>query len=271
MGITEKASALLKKFNNIKTLPHVAIRLSRLISDKDSNIKEFEEVISLDPALVLRILKLVNSSYYGLQEKLDNISRAIVFIGLKNLRNLVVIEALKDIFKGKSSNGVFSRKQLWFHCAAASVLNRMISERIFGEKGEDAFLCGLLHDIGMMVEVQVAEDLFLKTCRAFQSHSKPFIEYEREIIGTDHPTVGYKLSRDWNLPENIQIGIQQHHQVIEDVSPKSIAGTLQMSEFFLAKLDYCALPGMAASLSPTLSKFIQENISEFKILMRDFP
>ncbi|MBW1801992.1 MAG: HDOD domain-containing protein, partial [Deltaproteobacteria bacterium] len=245
-----KATDLLKKFNNIKTLPHVAIRLSRLISDSNSAIKEFEEVISMDPALVVRLLKVVNSSYYGLQQKV----------------------ALKDIFKEKSNNGPFSRNQLWLHCAASSILSRMISERIFGQKGEDAFLCGLLHDIGMMVEDQVAQDLFLKACQAFdESDSKAFINHEREILGTDHAVIGYMVAKDWNLPEGVQSAIKLHHHVLDQVSPTTITGILQISEFMLSKLKYSALPGMQSTISPSLAHYIRDNIEEFKLLIRDFP
>ena len=93
------AQALVNKFNNLKTLPHVAIRLTKLITDKNSTMQEFEEIIRLDPILVLRLLSIVNSSYYALRQKISSISRAVVFIGMKNLRNMVVTEALKTVFK----------------------------------------------------------------------------------------------------------------------------------------------------------------------------
>lgn len=265
------AQLLLKKFNDIKTLPHVAIRLSRLISDEKSTIQQFEELIKLDPTLVLRLLRLVNSSYYGLCQKVETISKAVVFIGTKNLRNMVVMEALKGIFKDGGENGSFSRPKLWLHCAATSICARMISERIFGKKGEDAFLAGTLHDIGMIVELQVTRDLFLKACEAYKPPDKPLTECEKEILGTHHASVGYLFAREWKLPTEVQEAIKCHHAYLSDVSPASITGIIQVAESIVSKSDYPAIPGMEGILSPSLEKHLQEMFGEYKTLIRDLP
>jgi len=266
-----KAQLLLKRFNNSKTLPHVAIRLSRLISNENSMIREFEEIIRLDPSLVLRLLRVVNSAYYGLRQKVDDIGRAVAFIGMKRLHNLVVVEALKDVFKKSPYEDIFSRRILWFHCAAVSICSKMISERIFGQKGEDVFLCGILHDIGMIVEDQVAQDLFLQTCKACQSESGQITEYEREIIGTDHCAIGYELAGDWKLTLEIQKGIRDHHKTLKSVSPSSITGIVQTAEYIVSRSGYPAIPGMEGTLSPPLTAHIQDNIKEYKTLVRDLP
>ena len=265
------AEALLKKFKELKTLPHVAIRLSKLISDENTTMQEFENLIKMDPTLVLRLLRTVNSSYYGLRQKVSTISRAVMLIGMKNLRNLVVTEAIKDIFGQSSNENVFSRRKLWLHCAVVAICSQMISERIFSKKGDNAFLCGILHDIGMIVEDQVAHDLFIQVCKIYEPESKPITDYEREILGTDHCAVGYLLIRDWQLPVEVQEGIKQHHQELEDVSPSSITGIIQIAEYFVSKLNYTAIPGADAILSPPLVAHISDNIEEYKVLINDLP
>jgi len=267
----ETAQALLKKFINTKTLPHVGIRLSKLISDKNSTMKEFEKLIKMDPTLVLRLLHTANSSYYGLRQRVDSISRAVIMIGMRNLRNMVVTEALKDTFRQSSDEDIFSRRLLWLHCAAVGICSQMISERIFAQKGEDAYLCGILHDIGMIVEDQVEQDLFFQACKAYEPASKPITDYEREIIGTDHCAIGYLLARDWQLPVEVQEGIKQHHKTLEQVSPSSITGIVQIAEYFVSKLNYTAIPGMNAMLSPPLIAHIRDNLVEYKALIQDFP
>jgi putative nucleotidyltransferase with HDIG domain len=265
------AQALLKKFINVKTLPHVAIRLSKLISDESSTMQEFENLIKMDPTLVLRVLRTVNSSYYGLRQRVDSIARAVIVIGMKNLRNMVVTEALKDIFRQSSDEDIFSRRLLWLHCAAVGICSQMISERIFTQKGEDAFLCGILHDIGMIVEDQVEQDLFFQACKVYEPATKPITDYEREVIGTDHCAIGYLLARDWKLPVEVQEGIKQHHKALEQVSPSSITGIIQIAEYFVSKLNYTAIPGMNAMLSPPLIAHIRDNLEEYKVLIQDFP
>ena len=265
------ALKLLKKFNDVKTLPHVAIRLSQLIADENSPIKEFEKIIKMDPTLVMRLLQLVNSPYYGLQQKVESVSRAVILLGMKNLRNMVVVQALKEIFKISSEDHIFSRRKLWLHCAAVSICSQMISERIFQEKGEDAFLCGILHDIGIIVEDQVTHDQFIQCCNAYTPTSMSFTEYEREIIGTDHCTVGYLLAKEWKLPVEVKDAIKRHHILSDEISESSISGIVQMAEYIVTKLNYPAINGMQGRLSPALFEHMRDNLLEYKSLANDLP
>ena len=262
---------LLKKFKGIKTLPHVAIRLSKLISDDSTPMAKFEEVIRMDPTLVLRLLRMVNSPYYGLRQKVDSISRAVVYIGMKNLRNMLVIEALKEIFKNGKEEGVFSRSKLWLHCAAVSICGQMITERIFQQKGEDAFLCGILHDIGLILEDQMEHALFAQSLDAWQADDRSLIECEREIIGTDHCALGFGLAKDWKFSLEVQETIKLHHDSRKEVDPSSLLGIIQISEYIVSKLNYAELTGMQRTLCDSLAEHIRENVQEYKAMTQDLP
>jgi len=255
----------------MKTLPQTAIRLSKLVADDSSSLKEIENVIRMDPILVLRVLRLANSSYYGLQEKVDSVARALVYIGIKNLRNTIVIETLKDVFKNSREGEIFSRTTLWLHSATVGICSQMIAERLFKAKGEDAFLCGILHDIGLIVEDQVATDLFLKTCQAYEPGEKQITEYERETIGTDHCAVGYALAMEWKLPPEVYDGIKNHHKQVSKISPSDLAGLIQVAEYFAARLNIVPLRGMNGFISPRLSQHIQDNFEAYEELARDLP
>jgi putative nucleotidyltransferase with HDIG domain len=265
------AKLLLNKFTTAKTLPYITIQLTKLISDENSTMQDFENMIKMDPTLVLRILRSANSPYYGLRQKVNSISRAIVIIGINNLRNMIVTEGLKEIFKDKKDKNAFSRNRLWLHCAAVSICSQMIVERIFGFNGEDAFLCGILHDIGMIVEDQTAPDLFYEACNSYNENSKLITDHEKEIIGTDHCEIGYLLAREWQLPIEVQEGIQHHHKTLDNVAPSSLTGVIQQAEYIVSQLDYTAIPGMKAVLSLPLAKHIRNNVKEYKALVRDLP
>ncbi|MFH1491443.1 MAG: HDOD domain-containing protein [Pseudomonadota bacterium] len=265
------AQMLLKEFGRIKTLPRVAIRLTKLISDEKSTMKDFEEVITLDPTLVLRLLKAVNSPYYGLREKVDSISRAVVFVGMKNLRNMILATALGEVFEGGSHEDISSRPQLWLHSAAVSVFSKMIAERIFGRAGEDAFLCGILHNIGMIIEDQVAGDLFIQACRAYKESSMPFIEIERTLIGADHCETGYLLACEWGLSRDVREGIRDHHETQKEFPPSSMTGMIRTAEYLVSKLNYTAMPGMRVMPFSGLSAYLRNNLDEYKALLADLP
>jgi len=266
-----EARILLEKFQATKTLSPVAVRLMQLISNEKSTIQAFEKVIRMDPTLVMRLLKLVNSPFFGLRQEVDSISRAVVVVGTKNLRNMVVTAALKNVFAQTSPENVFSRARLWLHCAAVSICSQMISERIFGQKGEDAFLCSILHDIGMIVQDQAARDRFVHTCSTYDPDAGPFIEHERAAMGTDHCEIGGLLAEEWNLPVDVVDGIRYHHDMEKETVPSSILGIIQIAHYLVSKLDYTAIPGMKAVLPGGLTAYLRENINEYKLLAGDLP
>ena len=265
------AKGLLNKFTTTKTLPHITMQLTRLISDENSTMQDFEKMIKMDPTLVLRVLRGANSPYYGLRHKVNSISRALVVIGINNLRNMIVTAGLKELFKDNNRKNAFSRNGLWLHCAAVSICSQMIMERIFGFNGEDAYLCGILHDIGMIVEDQTAPDLFSKVCNSFDENSKLITDYEKEIIGTDHCEIGHLLAKDWQLSIEVQESIQNHHKTLDHVTPSSLTGVIQLSEYIVSQLNYTAIPGISSTLSLPLANHIRDNVKEYKALVRDLP
>jgi len=265
------AKGLLNKFTTTKTLPHITMQLTRLISDENSTMQDFEKMIKMDPTLVLRVLRGANSPYYGLRHKVNSISRALVVIGINNLRNMIVTAGLKELFKDNNRKNAFSRNGLWLHCAAVSICSQMIMERIFGLNGEDAYLCGILHDIGMIVEDQTAPDLFSKVCNSFDENSKLITDYEKEIIGTDHCEIGHLLAKDWQLSIEVQESIQNHHKTLDHVTPSSLTGVIQLSEYIVSQLNYTAIPGISSTLSLPLANHIRDNVKEYKALVRDLP
>lgn len=269
--MSESAQKLIKKFNTMKTLPHVVTKLSKLINDESSTMKDFENVIKMDPTLVVRLLQLVNSPYYGLAQKVDSIGRAVAFIGMKNLYNLAVTDALKNIFSSaEAGSDIYSRKQLWMHCAAVSICAKVLAERLFGINGDDAYLCGILHDFGIIVEEQVAKDDFLAACEAYElSHT--IDHYERQMLGTDHCEIGYIMAKDWDMSESIQESIRDHHKELDDIEPDSLTGIIQISEYLTSQLGYDAITGATPFLSPCLETHLKENMDEYKVFVEDLP
>ncbi len=266
-----KLQDIVEGFKDFKTIPHVSIRLSKLLSKDDCSIGELEKVIKYDPSLVLRLLRIVNSAYYGLMSKVDSISDAIIYIGLETLRNVVVVDALKNIFSSCRSRDVFSPERLFLHSAIVAITAQMISERILGKKGDSPFLCGILHDVGMIVEYQVEENNFIKACVEFQENKSSFTGCERKYLGTTHCEVGYLLAKEWQIPDSVLDSIKRHHGVLDDVDPESIQGILIISEFMCARLGHTEIESYEITLPTVCSKYINDNIGEFKELANLLP
>lgn len=264
------AKKFIETFADIHPLPHVVTTVTRLINDPESTMKDFEDVIKMDPVLVSRVLRLVNSPYYGLVQTVDSIGRAVAFLGMKNLHNLVVTDALKNIFIGPEKSSVFSKRKLWIHCAAVSICSKMVAERIFGINGDDAFLCGILHDFGLLVEEQVKQEDFNQICSSCTSTGS-LIEMEQQAFATDHCEICYLMTLDWNMPLTIQEAIRDHHLISDNTAPSSLTGIIQISEYITGQMDLATLPNLLMEISPPLMEHLQDNIDEYNVLIEDLP
>lgn len=264
------AKKIISAFTDIHPIPQVVTTVTSLINDPDSTMKDFEEVIKMDPVLVSRLLRLVNSPYYGLAQTVDSIGRAVAFLGMKNLHNLVVTDALKNFFAGSEVDSIFSKKKLWIHSAAVSISSKMIAERIFGINGDDAFLGGILHDFGLLVIEQVKKEDFHKICASIKSTSS-LLEMEQQTFATDHCEICYLMALDWNMPVGIQESIRDHHLISDDIEPSSLTGILQISEYITGQLELSTLPDVKIEISPPLIKHLQDNMDEYTVLIEDLP
>lgn len=264
------AKEFLEKFSDIHPLPSVVMTVNKLIVDSESTMKDFEDVIKVDQVLVTRMLRLVNSPFYGLTQTVDSISRAVAFLGMKNLHNLVVIDALQTIFIAPHQTTGFSKKKLWHHSAAVSICSKMVAERIFGVNGDDALLCGILHDFGLLIEEQIQPDDFEKICSKCTS-TETLIALENEAFGTNHCELGYIMSLDWNMSASIQEAIRDHHHITDDMNPETLAGIIQISEYITGQLKYTTLPEIKVEISPPLLQHLRDNINDYNVLIEDLP
>lgn len=265
------AKKLIRKYNRGNTFPHVVTKLSRLINDDNSTLRDFEKIISLDPALVARLLTLVNSSYYGLLHKVDSISRAIAMLGMKNLHNIAVTDALKGMFNADKNNTKLSVDRIWTHSAAAGICSKMIAERIFSINGDDAYLTGLLHDIGLIVEWQGAKKEFIAAYSLLKPDDLTIIELEDQYIGTNHCEVGYMISKEWAIPDASREAIRDHHTCLDKVVPESPTGILKIAEYIIGQLDFTVKEKVYYPLPPPLVRHVKEYMDEYMVLADELP
>lgn len=264
------AEKIIEKFNNSKTLPHVAIKVTQMVNDDNSTMRDFEEVIQMDPVLVTRLLKLVNSPFFGLSGKINSIAKAVVMVGMKNLRNLVAVEAIRGMFNDRDSVG-FSRQHLWLHSATVAILCDMIGKRIFGDAREDLFLAGIIHDIGLIAEDQVAGEGLREACQRYKPGENTFVSCEREVIGTDHADVGFKLAREWKMPPEVLNAIRFHHNLEKTHEPSSVTGIVQLSEYIAGKMKFSVLADRVEPLPPHLVPHVKSMMDNYKVIVRDLP
>ncbi len=198
--------------SHIATLPEVTMRIIELVEDPNATAEDLNKVISHDPALGARILKVVNSAFYGLPGQIGSLNRAIVLLGLNAVKNIAIAASLAKLFKGGQVCNGFDARDLWTHCVATATASRMLVQRLKLPLRDEAFLAGLIHDIGIMVEVQAVREGFVEAIEAMRADpSLSLREAEAAWLGADHEQFGMGVCRLWKFPTAFVNVTGQHH------------------------------------------------------------
>jgi HD-like signal output (HDOD) protein len=201
----------LKKVTSIAALPEITAKIVTTVEDPKSTAASLHKIVAHDPALATRILKVVNSAFYGLPGQIGSVERAIVLLGLNAIKNIAVAASLGQLFRGVKLTDKFSAKDLWTHCIAVGVTARELARQMKVPIADEAFLAGLIHDTGLLVSLQVWPDKLREVCKVAQTSDKPFCEIEREMTGVDHQQLGQGLAELWKFPRACQLVAGRHH------------------------------------------------------------
>jgi HD-like signal output (HDOD) protein len=204
----------LRKVTNISTLPEVTAKIVATVEDAKSTAASLHKIVAHDPALATRILKVVNSAFYGLPGQIGSVERAIVLLGLNAIKNIAVATSLGQLFRSVKLCEGFTAKDLWTHCIAVGVTARELARQKKVPIADEAFLAGLIHDTGLLVSLQVWPDKLKLACETAQKTERDFCEIEREIVGVDHQQLGQGLAELWKFPRSCQLVSGYHHQPI---------------------------------------------------------
>lgn len=204
----------LAKIGEIATLPEVTTKIIQVVDDPKSTARDLHNIIKNDPALSTRVLKVVNSAFYGLPGQISEIDRAIVLLGLSAVKNIAISASIARLFTAERISERFNARDIWRHSLAVAVVTRQFCT-IAGKKAfaEEAFLAGLIHDLGLLVERQAFPDELTQIIERAPKGDRPFIELEHELIGTDHQTLGAALAAKWKFPRMIQVVLGYHHNI----------------------------------------------------------
>ncbi len=206
----------LKKLTNLATLPQSALEIMRLEADADSGAEALEQVIQKDPALSARVLKVTNSSFYGLSRTVDSVRHAVVMLGLGAVKNIAIAGSVQKVFQADRMGRHFDPSELWEHSVAVATGTREIAKRIGFGSPDEAFLAGLIHDVGIMVEMQVCRPKFIEMLEQFFGEPRlSFRGAETQVLGATHEAFGAGLCRKWKFPLQLEHVAGYHHRPLQ--------------------------------------------------------
>ena len=206
----------LAQLSHLPSLPHILLKLIDLCGDENPDLGAVAEVVEKDPALTATILKLVNSAYFGLFRKVEAVSQAVILVGSSGIRNMALCACILEAFPRSKTNGLFNMKRFWWHSLRCAVLAKHIAHRLEIGSPDEAFLAGLLHDIGKAV-LWINDKEGYESLLAISGHDSDLMLAGEAQIGATHAAVGAWLLDRWRLEPMTVDCVRYHHEPIERI------------------------------------------------------
>lgn len=208
--MTVDISVLLEGDDALSSLPEVFYRLRETVESPDSTFEEIGELIALDPGLSARLLRIVNSAFYGFPSRIDSIPHAASIIGTNQLLDLVLSTAVIRLFRNIPGKTI-SMRTFWEHSLSCGLAARIIANLKQESNPEGLFTAGLLHDLGILVLCKKIPSLEKQALDLSRTNRCGLYEAERQVMGFDHAIIGAGLLKLWKLPGNLVEIVQYHH------------------------------------------------------------
>ena len=202
------------------TLPDIFHQLLEVAQRPTSSSAQIAEIISKDTSLSSRLLRLVNSSYFGFISKVDTLTRAVTIIGTVEVTNLAIGISITSMFKDIPKD-IIEMRDFWEHSIAVGTLARMLAAQMNETGLERMFVGGLLHDVGRLVLIKNHPATTAKILQLSCSSPHSLVEIEERTLGFTHAMLGGALLKAWNIPENLQATVRDHHPSVRDAGFRS--------------------------------------------------
>ena len=229
----------IKEISHIATLPEITLKIIKLIEDPNSTAQDLNKVIAGDPALGARILKVVNSAFYGLPGQIGSINRAIVLLGLNAVKNIAIAASLAKLFRGGEICPGFAARDLWVHSIAVASGTSLLADKVGLGLPDEAFLAGLIHDIGIMVEIQARRPKFVEAYEGVTSGQYESLrEAELFTLGATHEDFGSGLCKQWKFPASFAFVTGYHHHPMDlPEGSRTLAAVVHVADVLAARAE----------------------------------
>ena len=226
-----KLVQIMRTLRSMPPLPDVASRILAIVRNPEYSIDGLVAVVRTDPALTTRILKLCNSSLFGLSQPISSVSDAVAYLGSRNLVKLVLVSCTASYFKNLPPNPYADPGLLWQQTLACSTACQTLAERCGHGQPATAFTAGILHNVGRIAMVQVvdAETLATAASMMLDPLASP-LEVERKVIGLDHAAASGIVTESWNLPVELRRAARNHHDLSHVATDDDLTALLHVAD-----------------------------------------
>ena len=221
---------LLSKVKEMPPLPQSIVQILEITKDENFSNQELAKVFERDPTLAVNILKLANMPYYGFTSKISTIPHAIVCLGVETVKSIALTSSTQGMLNKEISAYCLEEGMLWKHSISSGTCARIIAGCIKYSDPEEAYIAGLLIDIGKIILSSFAEDEFEQITKRSKENKISFNKAEQDILGFGHPQIGARIIKQWNLPTALVEAVQYHHQPNEAETNKTLAYIVHLAD-----------------------------------------
>ena len=228
-------AAVRQYIEKMPSLPTTVSKILQICNNPNTSPADLNKVISLDPVLMGKVMKLINSAYYGLSQEITSLVRAIIMLGLNTVKNLALSTAVLGSLGKKGNFQALNLEGFWRHSLCVGVTAKLIAKKrgVDPKKLEEYFVAGLLHDIGKIPLNNRFSDEYVNAMSFSDMDHMPLCKAEYKTMMVDHSQVGLMIAEAWKLGDEIRDAIQHHHQSAEyNGSHRDILDTVVLANYF---------------------------------------
>jgi HD-like signal output (HDOD) protein/nitrogen-specific signal transduction histidine kinase len=202
---------------DLPSLPHILMKLMAACNDENGSLGDIVDILTNDPSLCAKVLRMVNSAYYGLGSRVDGIDQAVAYLGTDAVKNIAVCSAVYQAFNTRKGDSAFNLKLFWWHSLKCALLSRIFAKEVAYGRPEEAFVAGLLHDIGKLVLWVNFPEKYTELIKQYEDRAEMLATGESQL-GATHSQIGAWLLDRWKFPSLVADSAFYHHEPLERIA-----------------------------------------------------
>ncbi|MEN6351797.1 MAG: HDOD domain-containing protein [Syntrophomonas sp.] len=255
--------SIVEAVNDLPALPHIAVRVMELSENPDSTAEDISKVLNQDQGMTARVLRLANSAYYGFPRRISTITDAIVFLGFKTIRSIVLAVSVSDILNQEMEGYALEYGELWKHSQCSAMAARLIAKKAKFGIVDLAYTAALLHDIGKVILNNFIKDAYHEVVDKIDEDNSSFIEAENQVLGFNHAVVGSRVAEKWNLPPELVEAIALHHDPGKAEINKRLTAIVHLADAL------CVMMGIGIGIDGMLNPISEEAVTLLEFSEKD--
>jgi putative nucleotidyltransferase with HDIG domain len=217
----------------LPSLRSVESALRELLNSDRRYTHQISEIIRRDPSLTARLLRLVNSVYFGLTTPINNIEEAVFYLGIRQIRQLAMVTPVIEDFTRLAGNTPFPWREFWRHCIGVAIMTREVIGCVQTPPDDSDYVAGLIHDVGKIVMAATFPEHFVEIQRRAALEPRPLVELEAEVLGIKHTELGALYLQNHNLPDIMIETARYHHEPERAGSHNQIIAAVQIANLLV--------------------------------------